>query len=185
MAGAVRSLGFLLMLFIGGRDLVGRPCPDWPARRWVQGGPVQLPDLRGRVVLLRFFMESDCPYCRGTAPALNELHREYGGRGLTVLGFYTPKPRPRPVADADVRRYVKDYDFAFPVAVDDDWAALRRLWLDRMPGASFTSASLLLDAQGVVRHVHPGGTFSPSGDEAARGDYARLRQAIETVLAER
>lgn len=166
-----------------GSALVGTPSPDWPARQWVQGGPLQLADLRGKVVLLRFFMESGCPYCRATAPALNALQEEFGPRGLVVVGMYTPKPRPRRTGVDDVRHHVEAYGFRFPVAVDDDWAALRRLWLDRVPEADFTSSSLLIDRQGIVRHVHPGGAFSPdAADAQARRDYDALRAAIERAL---
>lgn len=160
-----------------GSPLVGRPAPDWPPRQWVQGGPLRLADLRGKVVLLRFFMDSDCPYCRATAPALNALHRELGPRGLVVVGMYTPKPRPRPVPLSRVREYVAAYGFQFPVAVDDDWGALRRLWLDAVPEAAFTSASLVIDRQGVVRHIHPGGSYAPGSR-----DYVALRAAIEQAL---
>ena len=166
-----------------GADLVGRPAPEWPDRVWVQGGPLHLSDLRGRVVLLRFFMESGCPFCRATAPVLNALHQELGPRGLVVIGMYTPKPRPRTTPTAEVRGYVAEYGFTFPVAVDDDWAALRRLWLDRVPGASFTSSSLVIDRQGIVRYVHPGGAYTMHGDAAARRDYEELRAAIERALA--
>jgi len=166
-----------------GEALVGRPSPDWPARHWVQGGPLRLGDLRGQVVLLRFFMESGCPYCRATAPALNALHEEFGPRGLVVVGMYTPKPRPRPTGVDEVRRHVESYGFRFPVAVDDDWAALRRLWLDRVPDAEFTSSSLLIDKQGIVRYVHAGGAFAPQAQDArARHDYDDLRAAIERAL---
>jgi peroxiredoxin len=166
-----------------GDALVGAPSPDWPARKWAQGGPLQLAGLRGKVVLVRFFMDAGCPYCSATAPALNALHRELGPRGLVVIGMYTPKPRPRPVGVERVREYVAAYGFEFPVAVDDDWAALRRLWLDRVPGADFTSSSLLVDREGVVRYVHPGGVYSPAAAEAtARRDYDALRSAIERAL---
>ncbi len=175
-----------LALAGAGSGLVGEPCPDWPDGKWVQGGPLYLADLRGRVVLVRFFMESECPYCRGTAPALNELYREFGPRGLVVVGMYTPKPRPRPTSVEAVRRYVEDYGFRFPVAVDDRWVALRRLWLDRAPAAGFTSASLLVDRQGVVRHVHPGGVYARDAkDPQARRDYEEMRATILVLLAEK
>jgi peroxiredoxin len=168
-----------------GASLVGQPAPEWPDRQWVQGGPLQLRDLRGRVVLLRFFMESGCPYCSASAPALNGLQDELGTRGLVVVGMYTPKPRPRRTPVEDVRAHATAYGFRFPVAVDDDWAALRRLWLDRVPDASFTSASLVIDRQGIVRHVHPGGSYSAdSPDPQARRDYQDLRAAIERALRE-
>jgi len=166
-----------------GAALVGQPTPEWPDRVWVQGGPLHLRDLRGKVVLLRFFMESGCPFCRATAPTLNALQEELGPRGLVVVGMYTPKPRPRTTPVDEVRTFVKDYGFTFPVAVDDDWGALRRLWLDRVPGASFTSASLVIDRQGIVRHVHPGGAFSADGrDPQARRDYEALRAVVERAL---
>jgi peroxiredoxin len=169
-----------------GSSLLGKPSPEWANNRWVQGGPLRLADLHGKVVLVRFFMDSDCPYCRATAPALNELQRDFGPRGLVVVGMYTPKPRPRPVSVEEVRGYVETYGFRFPVAVDDDWATLRKLWLDRVPDASFTSASLLLDRRGVVRHVHEGGTYAKDAPSAqGRRDYAALRSAIERLLAER
>jgi peroxiredoxin len=181
----------MLVLAVAGRAmsgqgdaLTGTASPDWPARQWVQGGPLQLSDLRGKVVLVRFFMDSECPLCRATAPALNALHDEFGPRGLVVIGMYTPKPRPRPTRVDEVRGYVKAYGFRFPVAVDDDWGALRRLWLDRVPDADFTSSSLLIDRQGIVRHVHRGGVFAPdSTDPQARRDYDALRAAVERALS--
>jgi len=181
---ALSAIMLVALSSVGG-DLVGEPCPDWSNGKWVQGGPLRLADLRGKVVLVRFFMEPDCPYCRGTAPSLNELHRELGPRGLVVVGMYTPKPRPRPTSVEAVRRYVEAYGFQFPVAVDDDWATLRRLWLDRVPDADFTSASLLVDRRGVVRHVHPGGMFaSDAAEPRARRDFQELRAAALRLLAE-
>jgi len=168
--------------------ILGQPVPEWPAKapeKWVQGGSLTLAELRGKVVLIRFFMDADCPLCRGTAPALNEFHREFSSRGLVVIGLYTPKPRPRPVPVERVREYVEAYDFLFPVALDDDWSALRRLWLDRVPDADYTSASLLIDRKGILRHVHEGGLFSKEVmSPAARRDYKEMRAAIEKLLEE-
>lgn len=166
--------------------IVGHAAPAWPELRWVQGGPLSLQDLRGQVVLVRFFTDPGCPFCAATAPALNELDREFRDRGLVVIGFYTPKPRPHPVEVEDVRRAVASYGFRFPVAVDDEWKALRKLWLDRSPGAGWTSASLLIDRDGVVRHVHAGGAFArDSRDREARRGYEEMRSAIEALLAEK
>ncbi len=170
---------------MSGDVVLGQPAPEWGQHRWVQGGPLSLADLRGKVVLVRFFMSSECPYCRGTAPSLNELHREFGPAGLVVVGMFTPKPKPRATSVKEVRDYVEAYGFRFPVAVDDDWSALRALWLDRVPDAAFTSSSLLIDKRGIVRHVHPGGMFAKDGPDAqARRDYEAMRAAIERLLAE-
>lgn len=177
--------GLLLLLAGPTNEVLGRPSPEFAELRWVQGGPLTLAELRGRVVLVRFFTDPHCPFCRATAPALNELQSELGPRGLTVVGFYTPKPRPRPTSVADVRKTVESYGFRFPVAVDDDWATLRRLWLDRASGSGWTSASLLIDRRGIVRHVHPGGAYAKdSSDPQARRDYVEMREAIDALLAE-
>jgi peroxiredoxin len=175
----------LLLLFAG---LLGEPVPDWPAKpvdQWVQGGPLSLASLRGHVVLLRFFTGQECPYCSATAPALNAFHREFAPRGLVVVGLYTPKPRPRPVPMEEARAQTAAYGFSFPVAIDADWGALRKLWLDRVQDAGFTSASLLLDREGRLRHVHPGGAFAEdSKDPEERREYAAMRKAILQLLAE-
>jgi thiol-disulfide isomerase/thioredoxin len=167
--------------------MLGKPVPEWPAKTpdlWIQGGPLTLADLRGKVVLIRFFMESDCPHCRATAPTLNAFHDEFAKQGLVVIGMYTPKPKPRPVSKDAVRGYVRDYGFAFPVAIDADWGALRKLWLDRMPDADFTSASLLIDRHGVLRHVQEGGTYAKdAADPKSREDYEAMRKAIVACLA--
>jgi peroxiredoxin len=169
----------------GGR-LVGIACPEWAPERWLQGGPLRLADLRGKVVLLRFFTSTDCPYCGATAPALNELDREFREKGLVVVGMYTPKPDPRAVTDDEVRHAVEAYGFRFPVAVDGAWGTLNRLWLDRVPAASFTSASLLIDRRGIVRHVQRGGAYAPDAEDAsARADYRAMRDAIERWTAAR
>jgi peroxiredoxin len=168
--------------------ILGQPVPEWPAKpaaMWIQGGPLTLADLRGKVVLIRFFMDSECPYCRQTAPSLNALYDEFAGRGLVVIGMYTPKPKPHPVAADKVIDYVESYGFKFPVAVDADWGALNALWLDRVPGAEFTSASLLIDKRGVLRHIHEGGVFAKgSKDVEAKRDYDDMHAAIVKLLSE-
>jgi hypothetical protein len=84
-----------------------------------------------------------------------------------------------------LREYVDAYGFQFPVAVDDDWSALRRLWLDRVPDADYTSASLLIDREGILRHVHEGGLFAKNAlDPKARRDYEEMRAAIERLLGD-
>ncbi len=165
--------------------VLGKPAPAWPALEWVQGGPLTLEGLRGKVVLVRFFTDPACPYCSATAPALNEFSKEFAGRGLVVVGFYTPKPAPRETTAAHVAGVARKYGFTFPVAVDDEWKALRRLWLDRAD-SGWTSASLLIDRKGVVRHVHPGGVFAKdSEDREARRGYVEMREGIEALLTEK
>ena len=184
-SSAVEFGPVFLALILTTAAVVGSPAPELPPLQWVQGGPLTLEGLRGKVVLIRFFTDRECPFCSATAPALNALQRDFAARGLVVLGLYTPKPRPRPTSVEDVRKTVDAYGFRFPVAVDDGWKALRRLWLDRAD-SGWTSASLLIDRAGVVRHVHPGGVFAKdSADPRARRDYDEMRAAVERLLDEK
>jgi hypothetical protein len=59
--GVVRGILLALLAFVSRDDIVGRPAAAWGELRWIQGGPLRLEDLRGHVVLLRFFMSAECP----------------------------------------------------------------------------------------------------------------------------
>ncbi len=158
-------------------DLLGRRPPEWTVSHWRGGPPVRLADLRGKVVLVRWWTAPHCPFCRASAPALNDFHRRYRDRGLVVLGFYHHKSDGRLDA-AQVAEWADDLGFEFPTAIDDGWKTLRRWWLDEIP-ASWTSVTFLLDREGAVRHVHPGGQYV-EGD----ADHAALAAAVEETLGE-
>jgi thiol-disulfide isomerase/thioredoxin len=159
-------------------SIVGKPAPAWDLATWFNGPPRRIEDLRGQVVLVRWFMSSECPYCSATAPSLIELHDSYADRGLTVVGMYHHKSEGPLVVD-DVRSLVTDhYRFRFPVAIDDDWKTLKRWWLDAHP-RSWTSMSFLVDRGGTVRYVHLGGEYATDS-----ADYRQMKAWIEELLAE-
>jgi peroxiredoxin len=99
---------------------------------------------------------------------------------LTVVALYHHKGRGGANgADPEaVATYAEELGFEFPVAIDPGWRTLRAWWLDGRPRA-WTSVSFLLDRDGVIRHVHPGGQYV-EGDTA----HAELEAAIERLLAE-
>lgn len=169
----------------GGLDRIGLPAPAWGPMEWIGSEPLVLEDLRGRVVLIRFWTDT-CPFCRATAPALVEIDADYRARGVTVIGMYHPKPRGSTRSVAEVAEVAAGYGFRFPVALDAQWAALDAFWLAHAPRDA-TSASFVLDRRGVVRYVHPGPEYHPGGPadhEACRRDYAEVRAALEALLAE-
>ncbi|MCB9898680.1 MAG: redoxin family protein [Planctomycetes bacterium] len=138
-----------------------------------------------RATLVRFWTDT-CPHCRRSLPALDALLHEFADDGLAGLAVYHPKP-PRPVSDDVVSQAAAELGWTGAVAVDADWTSLQAIWLDGDERRAATSFSLLLDADGVVRFVHPGPDLFPSDDdldaEAAR-DYATLRHAIGVLLGE-
>lgn len=158
-------------------ELVGTTPAEWAAVDWRNSKPLALADLRGRVVLVRWFMDPSCPFCSATAPALRALHREYGPRGLTVVGLYHHKQR-EPLQRGQFDGIVRDFGFEFPVARDPEWATLKAWWLDGHE-REFTSVSFLLDKSGRIRGIHPGGRYA-LGDPA----FAAMKRAIERLLTE-
>jgi peroxiredoxin len=160
-----------------GDPLIGTQAPEWQVSDWANSKPLALKDLAGKVVLVRWWTAPGCPFCALTAPALNEFHRDYKGRGLVVLGFYHHKAE-TPLSAERVQRSAEKLGFRFPVAVDRDWKTLKRWWLDKHERA-WTSVTFLIDRKGVIRHVHPGGCYV-KGDK----DYEALRAKIEELLKE-
>ena len=160
-----------------GLELLGKPAHEWHVDHWLNSQPLSLAQLRGQVVLVRWWTAPDCPFCAATAPSLNELDARYRARGLRVLGFYHHKAA-SPLQPDDVVRYAKLFHFEFPVAIDPSWQTLKRWWLTGHNRA-FTSVSFLIDRHGVIRHIHPGGKYV-KGDAA----YAKLQSMIEQLLDE-
>jgi peroxiredoxin len=158
-----------------GDELIGTAPPAWTLGDWIGTPPLSLAGLRGKVVLLRWFTDTACPYCSLTAPALNLLHQDFAARGLVVIGVYHHK-RPEPIDVAAVRGWAREYGFQFPVAIDRDWRTLHRWWLDGHH-RDFTSVSFLVDQRGVIRYVHPGGSLG-----LGSADYTTLRAQIDTLL---
>lgn len=158
-------------------ELVGTLAPEWSVSHWVNSQPLRLEDLRGSVVLVRWWTAPQCPFCRASAPALNEFFETYKSQGLVVIGFYHHKA-PTPLKPHQVKTYSGRFGFQFPVAIDARWQTLRRWWLQGNR-RGWTSVTFLLDRQGVIRYIHPGGQYV-KGD----ADYASLRKKIEEFLGE-
>lgn len=159
-------------------SLLGRKAPDWTSMVWIDSAPIQLPELAGKVVLIRWWTAPECPYCRATAPALNEFDQEFRKRGLQVLGFYHHKSS-RPLEIDAVKGHARRLGFEFPIAVDPQWRTLKQWWLNG-DADKWTSVSFLLDREGVVRFIHPGGQYV-KGD----ADYRTLKAKIKELLDEK
>jgi peroxiredoxin len=172
-----------------GNDRIGVAAPPFQFDAWLNSPPLSLEDLRGRVVLVRWWTDT-CPFCASSAPALRALHDQYSAKGLTVLGVFHPKAgRDDPLDVARVQRAVDSRQFVFPVAIDWDWRnrTLKEWWLTG-PKRPATSVTFLLDRSGVIRFVHPGMEYhDDNGDEAHTmcvDDMGNIRAAIERLLAE-
>ena len=164
--------------------LVGAKAKEWIAGpEWAHSKPLRLEDLRGRVVVVRFWTDT-CPYCAKSLPAMQQLAEEFVGRPVTFVGLYQSKPRgsERPWRDAVAR--ARRLGVKFPIAYDHDWRTLRSWWLDGRRRAA-TSASFVIAPDGTIAHVHPGPVFFPSSDPTharQNADFKAIRRAIEQHL---
>ena len=159
-----------------GRDLLGTPVPEWTFTDWFNSPPLALRELRGKVVLVRWWTAPSCPFCAASSDALSHFAAEYRDQGLVVIGAYHHKTD-APLTAEHVAAQAQRLGFHFPVAIDRDWQTLHRWWLDRTQ-RGWTSVTFLLGRDGTVQHIHGGGAYY-----AGEPGYAALETAIKKALA--
>jgi peroxiredoxin len=116
--------------------------PDFTLRS-VGGANLRLAEQRGQVVLVNFWA-TWCGPCRQEMPHLNRLYDKYRSAGFVLLGVNIDDD-PRAAADLAAKLGVH-----FPVLLDTDKKVSRAYDMSAMP------ATLLIDRDGRVRHIHRG-----------------------------
>jgi cytochrome c biogenesis protein CcmG, thiol:disulfide interchange protein DsbE len=97
-------------------DLTAYPTGTMPPKftaHTLDARDLSLAGLRGHVVVLNFWA-SWCLECRPEMPVLERLHRDFGSRGLAVIGINSRE------APAAARKYALDLGLSFPLALDVD-----------------------------------------------------------------
>lgn len=79
----------------------------------LKGRTVRLTDFKGKVVLLNFWA-TWCPPCRAEIPELVRWQREYGSKGLQIIGVTYP-----PTNRRKVRSFVRAFRVTYPVLLGD------------------------------------------------------------------
>ena len=156
--------------------------PDLAPLRWLtaDGKPVDLH--ANRLTLLRWWTVG-CPFCRDSLPALGELQRRYGSRGLGLVAVFHRKG-PADPGDDELRHYLAGLRCGAALARDDDWTVLRPL-LARGRLDQATSISVLVDQDGIVQWVQGGPRLHPSQDPeqaAADADFQALERLLDRRL---
>jgi thiol-disulfide isomerase/thioredoxin len=170
---------FELTRWVGGKDLDEMTFPD------LDGRPRSLGDAEfaGRARILEVF-GSWCPNCNDAAAYLAELHREYGPRGLSIVGLAFEMTGEFERDAEQVRRYAKHHGLQFPLLVagvsDKALASESFPLLDRIRSYPTT---IFLHADGRLRAVHQG-FAGPATGKAHEELRARFRGLIEELLAE-
>jgi len=129
------------------------------------GKPLTISELRGKVVLVDFWTYS-CINCQRTLPHVEAWYRDYAKDGFVVVGVHTPEFAFEHVV-SNVRTEATAFGVRYPVAIDDDYDTWNAYDNEYWP------ADYLIDAQGIVRHVHFG-----------EGDYSTTEQLIRELLTD-
>ncbi|MDM0033638.1 thioredoxin family protein [Variovorax sp. J22P271] len=133
--------------------------------RWFNSPPLQLEDLRGKVVLVDFWTYT-CINCLNHLPYVKDWNEKYKDKGLVVVGVHTPEfayeKSARNVQDAIDRLQIKH-----AVAQDNQYATWRAF------GNQYWPAVYLIDKRGKIVYSHFG-----------EGSYGATEKKIQALLAE-
>jgi thiol-disulfide isomerase/thioredoxin len=146
-------------------DAVHMPSLDG-ATGWLNSEPVDLPDLRGHVVLVDFWTRTCINWLR-TAPYVRAWADAYRDDGLIVIGVHTPEFVFERGLEG-VRRATQARAIGYPVAVDDDYAIWNAFANHYWPALYF------VDAAGIIRDEHFG-----------EGRYEQSERTLQRLLGVR
>ncbi len=86
--------------------------------KWFNSAPLNMADLRGKVVLVDFWTYG-CVNCVNTLPHVTALYEKYKDRGLVVVGVHTPE-FPFERSASNLQAALKRHGITYPVAQEND-----------------------------------------------------------------
>lgn len=95
------------------------PAPAWATREWFNAsGPLQLADLRGRVIVLHAF-QMLCPGCvQHGLPQAQRIRAAFAPEDVAVVGLHTVFEHHEAMGPASLAAFLHEWRIRFPVAVD-------------------------------------------------------------------
>jgi len=129
--------------------------PDFTLKD-LDGHSFHLKGQRGKAVLIQFWA-SWCGPCRIEMPSVEELHRRFQHKGLTVVGVNDEDPE---VA----QEFLQEQDFTFPMLVDAGGEVGNAYEVDAIP------TLVLIDQEGKIVHRDVG-----------LGNGRELRRALKRI----
>ncbi|MDW2982329.1 MAG: redoxin domain-containing protein [Rhodanobacter sp.] len=133
--------------------MLPEPAPEWHTTAWLNTPqPLELAQLRGKVVLLHAF-QMLCPGCVAHGiPQAQRVAKLFEGAPLAVVGLHTVFEHHAAMGPESLRAFLYEYRVTFPVGIDapgpdgDPIPCTMRAYA--MQG---TPTAILIDAQGRLR----------------------------------
>lgn len=144
-------------------ELIGTPAIPFALRHADGSGELALADLRGQVVVLDFWALY-CRPCIDSMPHLQRLHERFADEGVSVVSINVDVPD-----DARAERvaaFAREHGLTFDVLLD-------RGNIGWSYGARRIPYIVVVDREGVVRHVVRGATDPRALEAAVRATLAR------------
>jgi thiol-disulfide isomerase/thioredoxin len=138
---------------------------------WFAGKPQTMEGLKGKVILLDFWA-TWCAPCFEAFPHLAEWHRDFGDKGLVILGMTRYYGRAEgfdvdpPAEIAFLKRFREKHDLPYEIAIAADQQFQLRY------GATALPTAVLIDRKGIIRYIEAGS--SPSRLEEMRAMMLKL-----------
>jgi thiol-disulfide isomerase/thioredoxin len=137
-----------------GQDFPSLKTAEFPGK-----GKLDESKFKGKVVIVDFWA-SWCEPCKVELPALNKLHKKFGGK-LTVIGVNVDEKT------EDAKAFLKDHPVGFDLVHDKGMKSANALGIEKMPTSFILS-------NGKIVKIH----------EAFReGEDAKMEAEIKKVLA--
>lgn len=129
--------------------LVPYPAPDINGiTSWINTAPIQMNELKGKVVLIDFWTYS-CINCIRTLPYLKDWYAKYHDKGFVIIGIHSPEFDFEKNLD-NVKAAVKQFGINYLVALDNQFVTWRNYQNRYWP------AHYLIDKNGKVVYTHFG-----------------------------
>lgn len=131
----------------------GAQAPDW-SEPTSSGSTLSLSSLRGRPVYLNFFA-TWCEPCNEEAPYINQFQKEYGARGLQIVGVDELESKTK------AQQFIDKYHLAYPAVVDNGT-------LQTQYSVNGLPVHVFIERSGVISKIVVGQMSKPDIDSAIR-----------------
>ncbi len=122
---------------------VAKAAPDWQLKN-LDGKEVKLSDFKGKVVILNFWA-TWCPPCRREIPSFVWLQKQYGDKGLVIVGVSLDEKGP-----GVVKPFAAKMGINYPIVMGDPKTAADYGGIEVVPTTS------VIDRNGKIAAEHQG-----------------------------